>query len=36
VKKYTQGFGGENDGKEKLIRPRCKWENDIKIDVQEI
>ena len=35
AKRYIQGFGGEPDGKEKLGRPRRKWEN-IKIDIQEI
>jgi hypothetical protein len=26
---------GNNDGKEKLGRHRCKWENDIKIGIQQ-
>jgi hypothetical protein len=30
------GFGGEIRGKEPLGRPRCRWENNIKIDLQEV
>ena len=32
----VQGFGGENCGKEALRRPRRKWEDNIKTDLQEV
>jgi hypothetical protein len=31
----TQGFGGETLGKESLGRPRFKWEDNFKMDIQE-
>jgi hypothetical protein len=34
--KCVHGFGGENEGKEPLGRPRGKWKNNIKIDLQEV
>jgi len=33
---FRQGFGGETCGKEPLGRLRRKWENNIKIDLQEL
>ena len=30
----TQGFGGDNCGKEPLARPRRRWEENIKIVIQ--
>ena len=32
----AQGFGGETRGKETIGRPRRKWENNIKMDLQEV
>jgi hypothetical protein len=32
----VHGVGGENGGKETLGRPRCRWEDNIKIDLQEV
>ena len=32
----TQDFGGETFGKESLGRPRCKWEDNFKMDIQEV
>jgi len=31
-----QGFGGETGGKEPLGRPKRRWENNIKLDLQEV
>jgi hypothetical protein len=31
-----QGFGGETLGKEPLERPRRRWEDNIKMDLQEV
>ena len=31
-----QGFGGETGGKESLERPRRRWEDNIKMNLQEI
>ena len=31
-----QGFGGEPEGKRPLRRPRCRWEDNIKMDLQEV
>ena len=31
-----QGFGGEPEGKRPLGRPRCRWEDIIKKDLQEM
>ena len=31
-----QGFGGEPGGKRPLGRPRCRWEDNIKNDLQEV
>jgi len=31
-----QGFGGDTCGKEPLGRPRHRWENNIKIDLQAV
>jgi 3-oxoacyl-ACP reductase-like protein len=31
-----QGFGGETLGKEPLGRPRCRWEDNIKKDLQAV
>jgi len=30
------GFGGEPGGKRPLGRPRCRWEDNIKNDLQEV
>ena len=32
----TQDFGGETRGKELLGRPRRRWEDNIKLDLQEV
>ena len=32
----AQGFGGEHDGKRPLGRPRRTWEDNIKMDLQEV
>ena len=32
----TQGFGGKSEGKRQLGRSRLKWENHIKMDLQEM
>jgi len=34
--RLIQGFGGETSGKELLGRPRRRWEDDIKMDLQEV
>ena len=31
-----QGFGGEPEGKRSLGRPRRRWEDNIKMDFQEV
>ena len=31
-----QGFGGELEGKRPLGRPRRRWEDNIKMDLQEV
>jgi len=31
-----QGFGGAPDGKKQLGRPRCRWEDKIKMNLQEV
>ena len=31
-----QGFVGEPEGKRRLGRPKRRWENDIKMDLQEV
>ena len=31
-----EGFGGETLGKETLGRSRCKWEDNFKMDIQEV
>jgi len=31
-----QGFGGETEGKRSLGRPRRKWEDNIKMNLQEV
>jgi hypothetical protein len=37
VDRCTQGFGGgEPEGKRPLVRPRRRWEDNIKMDVQEV
>ena len=30
------GFGGKPEGKSPLERPKCRWENNIKMDLQEV
>jgi hypothetical protein len=35
-KRVIQGFGGENLGKQQLGRPRRRWKNNIKMDLQEV
>ena len=32
----AQGFGGRPEGKEPLGRPRRRWEDNIKMDLQEV
>jgi hypothetical protein len=34
--KRLQGFGGKPEGKRPLQRPRCRWEDGIKMDLREI
>jgi len=34
--RFIQGFGGNYEAKRPLGRPRCRWEDDIKMDIQEI
>jgi hypothetical protein len=36
VEKCIQGFGGETRGKEPLGRPKYRWEDDIKMHLQEM
>jgi hypothetical protein len=31
-----QGFGGESEGKRLFVRPRARWEDNIKMDIQEV
>ena len=31
-----QGFGGEPEGKRPFCRPRWRWEDNIKLDLQEV
>jgi len=33
---HIQGFGGETEGKKQLGRPRRRWEDNIKMDLQEV
>jgi len=33
-KRYMQGFGGIPEGKSPLGRPRLRWEDNIKMDLQ--
>ena len=33
--RYIQDFGGKHEAKRPLGRPRCSWECDVKMDVQE-
>ena len=35
-KKRMQGFGGEPEGKRPLVKPRRKWEDNIKMDLREV
>ena len=35
-KRYIQGFVGNLEGKRILLRPRHRWENNIKMDLQEL
>ena len=35
-KRHVRGFGGEPEGKRPLGRPRCRWEDNIKMDLQEV
>ena len=32
----AQGSGGEARGKETMGRPRCRWEDNIKMDLEEV
>jgi len=34
--KRVQGFGGETGGKRPVERPRRRWEDNIKMDLQEV
>jgi len=33
---FMQGLVGKSEGKKPLARPRSRWENNIKIDLQEV
>jgi hypothetical protein len=35
-KRYMQGFGGKTRGKKPLGRPRHRWDDNIKINLQEV
>jgi len=35
-KRRIQGFGGKPEGKRPLGRPRLRWEDNIKMDIQEV
>jgi hypothetical protein len=35
-KRCTHGFGGITEGKRPLGRPRCRWEDNIKMDLKEV
>jgi len=35
-KRCIQGFGGKPEGKRPLGRPRHRWEDNIKMDLQEV
>jgi hypothetical protein len=32
----VQSFGEETGGKRLTVRPRCRWEDNIKMDLQEV
>jgi hypothetical protein len=34
--RHAQGFGGETEGRRPLVRPRSSWEDNIKMDLQEV
>jgi len=34
--RHIQGFGGEPEGKRPLGRPRGRWEDNIKLDLQKV
>jgi len=34
--RFIQDFGGETRGKSLLVRPRRRWEDNIKMDLQEV
>jgi hypothetical protein len=34
--RFTQGFGWKPEGKRPLRRPRRRWEDNIKMDLQEL
>jgi len=34
IKKYLEGFGGETQGQRQLERPRRRWEDNTKLDLQ--
>jgi len=36
VERRIQGFGGKTEGKKPLGRPKRRWEDIIKIDLQEV
>ena len=33
---YTRFFVGKHEGKRPLGRPRCRWEDNIKVNLQEV
>jgi hypothetical protein len=35
-KEHIQGFGGKSEGRRPLGRPKCKWEVNIKMDLQDV
>ena len=36
MERCVQGFGGKPDCKRPLGRPRCRWEDNIKMDLEEV
>jgi hypothetical protein len=36
VEKRVQGFVGKPEGKRPLVRPRCRWEDGINMDLEDI
>jgi hypothetical protein len=36
AKRCMQGFSGKPEGRRPLGRPRCRWEDNIKMDLREV